>query len=144
MTEPTTAELLRRIEELEGRGTRRPNMRPRRSRGRRLAMGVAALMALMLVPVGVLASHQFTDVSTSNTFHASIAKVKGAGITGGCSATKYCPNDAVTRGQMAAFLARSAPRAETAFTGPVDLTSEETLLATFPIIAGGAPAERPP
>lgn len=137
MPEPTIAELLTRIEELERPdSTPRGRWAPRRPpRGRRLAVGVSALIALLLVPVGVFAGHQFTDVPNSNTFHAAITKVKGAGITGGCSTTKYCPNASVTRGQMAAFLARSAPRAETAFTEPVELTSDEVLLTSFAVKA---------
>jgi hypothetical protein len=87
-----------------------PAARPRRHR-RTLAIAAALLaIAAIAVPVGVFANHQFTDVPTSNTFHGSIAKLKIAGITAGCSSTKYCPNDAVTRGQMAAFLNRAAPR----------------------------------
>ncbi len=83
--------------------------RPRRRR-MRLIGGVLLAIVAVAVPVGVFASHQFTDVPTSNTFHGSIDKIKTAGITAGCTATKYCPNDPVTRGQMAAFLTRAATR----------------------------------
>ncbi len=48
----------------------------------------------------------FTDDETS-TFEDSINRVREAEITFGCTATRYCPNDAVTRGQMAAFLHRA-------------------------------------
>ena len=50
----------------------------------------------------------FTDVS--GTVHASaIAAVAAAGITRGCSTdgSRFCPDDAVTRAQMAEFLARA-------------------------------------
>jgi hypothetical protein len=88
-----------------------PTNAPRRRRpGAGVLLALAIGLIALLVPVGVFASHQFTDVSNTNTFHASIAKIKTAGITGGCSATKYCPNDNVTRGQMAAFLTRAAGR----------------------------------
>lgn len=83
--------------------------RPRRRRTRTL-VAMAVLALAIAVPGAVLANHQFSDVPNSNTFHASIAKIKTAGITGGCSTTKYCPNDAVTRGQMAAFLQRASGR----------------------------------
>ena len=70
------------------------------------------LVALMLaLPVMVSASHQFTDVPTSHTFHAAIARLYGARLTTGCSASKFCPNANVTRGQMAAFLNRGLGRA---------------------------------
>lgn len=46
----------------------------------------------------------FTDVSPSNPFFPFIQKMKQAGITGGCTPTMYCPNDSLTRGQMAVFI----------------------------------------
>jgi S-layer homology domain len=106
MHQPTTEDLLARIETLEGR----QRIRTRR-RGARIALSVVALASLLAVPIGVFASHSFTDVPNSNTFHTQIGRVKGAGITAGCTATTYCPDANVTRGQMAAFLARTGGRA---------------------------------
>ena len=48
----------------------------------------------------------FTDDDTSQ-HERSINALAAAGITGGCSATRYCPRASVTRGQMAAFLHRA-------------------------------------
>jgi S-layer homology domain len=48
----------------------------------------------------------FTDDETSQ-HERSINALAAAGITGGCSATKFCPKSSVTRGQMAAFLHRA-------------------------------------
>jgi glucose/arabinose dehydrogenase len=48
----------------------------------------------------------FTDDETSK-FEGSINRLAASGITKGCSATRYCPNGSVTRGQMAAFLDRA-------------------------------------
>jgi hypothetical protein len=51
----------------------------------------------------------FTD-DDGNTFQADIDKLGTAGVTKGCNPptnTEYCPNDFVTRGQMAAFLRRA-------------------------------------
>ena len=48
----------------------------------------------------------FADIA-GNTFAADIAWLYGSGITTGCSATLFCPDDPVTRGQMAAFLDRA-------------------------------------
>ena len=45
-----------------------------------------------------------------NVFESDIAKLAAAGITKGCNPpenTRYCPNDFVTRGQMAAFVRRA-------------------------------------
>jgi hypothetical protein len=48
----------------------------------------------------------FTDDETS-THEANINRIAAAAITVGCTATTYCPNGLVTRGQMAAFLNRA-------------------------------------
>jgi hypothetical protein len=45
------------------------------------------------------------DVPTSHPFFRFVEALAAAGITGGCSAGSFCPNDPVTRGQMAVFLA---------------------------------------
>ncbi len=47
----------------------------------------------------------FTD-DDSSEFEDDINRLAAAGITAGCTASSYCPGDRVTRGQMAAFLAR--------------------------------------
>ncbi len=46
----------------------------------------------------------FDDVPCSSPFARWINEVARRGITGGCSATSYCPTVAVTREQMAVFL----------------------------------------
>jgi hypothetical protein len=51
-------------------------------------------------------SQRFTDVAPDNLFYAFIDQMALRGITAGCGATTYCPNDFVTRAQMAAFLVR--------------------------------------
>jgi hypothetical protein len=74
---------------------------------RRTALILAGLVLALTTPLGiVLANHTFTDVPTSHPFHADIAVVAASGVASGCSATRYCPDAYVTRGQMAAFLNR--------------------------------------
>jgi hypothetical protein len=69
-----------------------------------LAIVVAGVLAL---PAGIaLAAHQFGDVPNSNIFHSDIDALVDSGVTAGCGSGNYCPNQAVTRGQMAAFLNR--------------------------------------
>ncbi len=51
-------------------------------------------------------SYGFSDTSGS-TFASDIDSLAGAGVTTGCGSGQYCPNDDVTRGQMAAFLVRA-------------------------------------
>ncbi len=53
--------------------------------------------------------NSFID-DNGSVFEADIAKMAAAGITKGCNPptnTMFCPNDNVTRGQMAAFLVRA-------------------------------------
>ena len=72
-----------------------------------LVLASAALLgAAVAFPLGVVASHQFTDVPTSSTYHDDIDAIRDAGVTTGCAVGKYCPKDFVTREQMAAFLNR--------------------------------------
>ncbi|HSE98328.1 MAG TPA: S-layer homology domain-containing protein, partial [Blastocatellia bacterium] len=50
---------------------------------------------------------QFEDVPPTHPFYLEIGKISGRGITVGCTATAYCPNDPVTREQVAAFIMRT-------------------------------------
>jgi hypothetical protein len=49
----------------------------------------------------------FTDVPPAHPFFNYIQKLRETGITLGCTETAFCPDDSVTRGQMAAFLIRA-------------------------------------
>jgi glucose/arabinose dehydrogenase len=51
----------------------------------------------------------FTDVPAGHPFHGDVGWLVGRGITGGCDSSppRYCPGNAVTRGQMASFLVRA-------------------------------------
>ena len=44
------------------------------------------------------------DVPLAHPFHRYIEALAAAGITGGCGVGSYCPDNPVTRGQMAVFL----------------------------------------
>jgi hypothetical protein len=48
----------------------------------------------------------FTDVPRSNPFYRKIETLLHRRITSGCSPTQYCPGQNVSRGQIAAFVAR--------------------------------------
>ena len=56
-------------------------------------------------------SQTFSDVPLSHPFVRYIQKMYSLGITGGCATgpLRYCPDDPVTRGQMAAFIERAYP-----------------------------------
>ncbi|HKD18726.1 MAG TPA: S-layer homology domain-containing protein, partial [Thermoanaerobaculia bacterium] len=49
----------------------------------------------------------FPDVPMSNQFYAQIENLFHNGVTGGCAGGNYCPDNSVTRGQMAVFLMKS-------------------------------------
>jgi hypothetical protein len=49
----------------------------------------------------------FTDVEVSHSFYRFIETLFHNGVTGGCSTDAYCPDNAVTRGQMAVFLLKA-------------------------------------
>jgi hypothetical protein len=49
----------------------------------------------------------FSDVSFSHPAFVYVQKMKELRITDGCTATTYCPDEPVTRGQMAAFIVRA-------------------------------------
>jgi hypothetical protein len=53
------------------------------------------------------ATGMFSDVPVSDPFAKWIEQLAREGVTGGCGGGKYCPNLAVTRGQMAAFLSKT-------------------------------------
>ncbi len=54
----------------------------------------------------------FTDVPISMPLAPWIEEMARLFITSGCGGTNYCPNNAVTRGQMAVFLAKTFHRNE--------------------------------
>jgi hypothetical protein len=50
---------------------------------------------------------QFSDVPANHTHAKGIGAVARAGITTGCGPGRYCPNETVSRAQMATFLQRA-------------------------------------
>jgi len=46
----------------------------------------------------------FTDVPAGNAFYGFVETLLHFGVTGGCTATTYCPSQASTRDQMAVFV----------------------------------------
>lgn len=65
--------------------------------------------ALVIAPAAALAGHSFTDVNDGDFFHDAVDWMDDNGVTVGCNPpdnTQYCPDDFVTRGQMAVFLQR--------------------------------------
>lgn len=71
-------------------------------------------MAVFLI-VAIEGAHSFTytttpyfvDVPPGNPYFKFVQKLRDLGITSGCTATKYCPDDSVTRAEMAVFIISS-------------------------------------
>jgi hypothetical protein len=61
----------------------------------------------------------FADVAPTDSFCKGVHLLAARKVTLGCSATKYCPGDAVTRKQMAAFVARAIPPPPFAIVVPI-------------------------
>ncbi len=59
--------------------------------------------AMRLSPV----TPRFDDVPASMPAAGAIGALQKAGVVGGCTATSYCPNATVNRGQMATFLTKA-------------------------------------
>ncbi len=79
---------------------------------RRVAVALVLLVMMMglALPAGALSVRgEFIDDDTS-VHEGAIDAIAAAGISKGCNPptnNRFCPNDPVTRGQMAAFLARA-------------------------------------
>ena len=88
-----------------------------------LAVAIASLTMVAALPAG--ASQSFEDVEFGSTFHQDIEALAWEGITRGCNPpdnTRFCPDDVVTRGQMAAFLVRALGLTDT---GDADFTDDD-------------------
>lgn len=67
---------------------------------------LVASLSCIAVPVLAAPCAGFSDVDTSSPYCSSVEWIKNRGVTLGCTASLYCPQDDVTRLQMAIFLHR--------------------------------------
>lgn len=95
---------------------------------RRLWLHTVLVLALLAVPtVAALGGHRFTDVPGNHVFHDDISWLADMGITRGCNPptnSEFCPDDPVTRGQMAAFLKRFSDTVSGSGSGPSTRVSQ--------------------
>jgi len=68
--------------------------------------GQMATFLVRALKLPATATDYFTDDET-NIHEDRINRLRAAGVTFGCTATTFCPNGLVTRGQMASFLIRA-------------------------------------
>lgn len=120
-------------------GAAQPEQGQRRKRW--LAVPLALVLAAMPLSI-VLASHLFPDVPNANAHHNTITRIAKAGITAGCfGSANYCPDDPVSRAQMATFLNRSLGRVGIDFDGAIRTIPEDSLaieVAALSITVPGA------
>ncbi len=67
--------------------------------------GVVFGYVLQVSPAPATAT--FNDVPTGHQFFRFVEALAASGITAGCGGGNFCPNEPLTRGQMAAFLAKA-------------------------------------
>jgi hypothetical protein len=83
----------------------------------RKVIGVIGFASTMLISgaAAAAACAGFTDVDSASGFCPSVQWLRNRGITVGCTPTLYCPADAVTRLEMAAFMNRLGNALEPVF-----------------------------
>jgi Chaperone of endosialidase/S-layer homology domain len=72
-----------------------------------MTLAMAQALNIPQPPACVAGQEMFNDVPASNPFCPFIEELSRRGITGGCGGGNYCPDDPVTRQQMAAFLVKA-------------------------------------
>lgn len=89
---------------------------------RRLALGVGVLMLGVAGTAAAVPCAGFSDVDDTSQFCTNVEWMKGRNITLGCAVStgmgslpRYCPNDAVSRLAMAAFMNRLGTALEPTF-----------------------------
>ena len=65
-----------------------------------------AILAVATGPASAAACAGFTDIDEASAFCADVQWIRNRAVTLGCSPTAYCPDNAVTRLQMAVFMSR--------------------------------------
>jgi subtilisin family serine protease len=71
-----------------------------------LTRGQMAAFLVKALGLNPTATNFFSD-DDGTLFESDIDKLAAAGITSGCGVEAFCPDDLVTRGQMAAFITRA-------------------------------------
>jgi hypothetical protein len=109
MADFTIEQIREQLASLQGRMARQEVelARYRRRRARPFLPFLAVGLLVALAPLAVLAANPFNDLNANSVHNDNIDAIYNAGVTTGCVPNQqYCPNDVVTREQMASFLAR--------------------------------------
>jgi hypothetical protein len=73
---------------------------------RRFALVLGVALSLITTSAGAQNCDGFIDVLASSPFCPDVTWLKTFGVTKGCAPSQFCPNENVTRLQMAAFMHR--------------------------------------
>lgn len=112
--------------------------------GRYIAVFVAVALGVFIGGLGVVAVASdegvtFADVPATNPHAADIAWLAGTGITRGCNPPandRFCPDQTVTRAQMATFMHRLYDRVLTDVPAPEVLVGIEEVCDLFDTVPG--------
>lgn len=100
----------------------------------RVTRGQMAAFLTRFLRLPTTSTDYFTD-DDGSTFENDINRLAAAGITKGCSSTRFCPNSSVTREQMAAFLVRAFDLQESSHPGFVDVPTSNTFVSDISRLA---------
>ena len=100
----------------------------------RAQMATFLVRALELAPAELA---EFADISADNVHAASIDALAAAGITDGCEVEpfRFCPDQPVTRAQMATFLVRALELAPAELAGFADVGADNVHAASIDALA---------
>jgi hypothetical protein len=104
-----------------------------------VSLVVLSAVAVIASTVIVRASHLFSDVPTTAGYHDAVSWLATRAVTLGCGAGLYCPDDNVTRAQMALFMNRLGKTLSPTLVGvtgsgaTLDLDSPAFLCQTGPV-----------
>ena len=101
---------------------------------------LTALVALTVPLVAVAHDTGFTDANDEDAFyHDEVGAIAGAGLTAGCTATTFCPDRTMTRGEAVTFLHRSIARV--AFATATDMFLDGTVVSVELTPGGAVPGK---
>ena len=91
------------------------------------ATHLRTVLSLRSTVFEIFPESQFTDVELGHFFLGDITGLNQLGITKGCTATEFCPEEKVSRAEMAAFLTRALKLSTTEDTNPYSDTKNHFL-----------------
>lgn len=107
---PSSHPFFLHIQEMRNRGITAGCAADRYCPGETVTRGQMAVFLVRILAGDSFAFPQvqrFADVSPSHPYFKYIQVMEQLGITSGCASDRFCPDEAVTRGQMAVFIIRA-------------------------------------